>query len=428
MSYVVNKDGVKETVPAIYIQKYYQDIFDNLLYNAYDVGLVSHNERFIDYISSRNDISSFYIMTLSILADSVEDVYYDMTDVYNSDKIMYAIGEDLDDIGDKLGCPRPQSTRAGVELTFTLNSPYEVTVPLRKNLLVSNNKNISYYTVEEVNVPIGETEVTVFALAVEPGIKYRVEKETLKVFKDSVILDDNTTVGISVTNKNSSSGGRDAYSDEEYRELLLDWVKSNIKGSREAFVNYFANVDGLDSYKLVPNWQGITGTVKVVLDPGEPYQLKECYDDLNGGVTQFSEDIVMFPPDYVPIDIYAVCDVDIDVMNPYSSSEKASIKARIEEAIVKYIDGDLYSNDRKEHLGLEIGEDFIPYKLGVYISQKVPELKNIAFKYPVNPITITDEQLGKSNEITIEMGNVSDYYKEYDIDGDKVTDYIGWKV
>ena len=367
-------------------------------------------------------------MTLSILADSVEDVYYDMTDVYNSDKIMYAIGEDLDDIGYKLGCPRPQSTRAGVELTFTLNSPYEVTVPLRKNLLVSNNKNVSYYTVEEVNVPIGETEVTVFALAVEPGIKYRVEKETLKVFKDSVILDDNTTVGISVTNKNSSSGGRDAYSDEEYRELLLDWVKSNIKGSREAYVNYFANVDGLDSYKLVPNWQGISGTVKVVLDPGEPYQLKACYDDLNGVVTQFSEDIVMFPPDYVPIDIYAVCDVDIDVMNPYSSSEKASIKARIKEAIIKYIDGDLYSNDRKEHLGLEIGEDFIPYKLGVYISQKVPEVKNIAFKYPVNPITITDEQLGKSNEISIEMGSVSDYYKEYDIDGDNVTDYIGWKA
>lgn len=428
MSYIINKNGVKEYVPSLYIQKYYKDLFEGLLNYAYDVGLISHNEKFLDYVSSRRDISSFYIMTLSILADSIEDVYYDMSDVYGSSKIMYAIGDDLDDIGLIVGCPRPKATRAGVELTFKLDSPFDFTINLKKNLLVSTVDNITYFTVEEVNVPVGETEVNVFALASVPGVGSRVEKDSLKIFSGSILVEGNVNVGISVTNNKSSSGGRDKYSDEEYRELLLDWVKINIKGSEEAYKNYFANYDGLDSYKLVPNWQGITGTVKVVLDPGHPYQLKECYDELNGIVSQFSEDIVMFPPDYVPIDIYAVCDVDIDRLNPYSSSEKMEIKSRIEDAIRNYIDGDLYSKDRKEYLGLSIGEDFIPYKLGIYISQKVPELKNIAFKYPVNPITITDEQLGKSNDITIEMGSVSDYYKEYDVDGDNVTDYIGWKV
>ena len=427
MSYKVTENN-KIYTPSIYIQKYYKEIFNNLLNKAYDNSLISHNEKFLSYISSRKDISSFYVMTLSILADSIEDVYFDMTDVYYSDKIQYAMGEDLDDIGAKLGCPRPRATRAGVELTFKLLTTYDVPVPLDKYIVVTDAHGLTYYTVESSTIPIGETEVNIYAVAIEAGMKYRVEAETLNIINSNITFEDGSPVNVSVKNKKSSSGGRDSYTDEEYRGLLLNWVKSNIRGSREAYEVYFANVDGVDSYRLVPNWNGISGTVKVVLDPGYPYQLSACYNDLTGKVCQFSEDIVMFSPEYVPIDIYAVCDVDIDMVNPYSNSEKDSIKARIIDAIKTFINGDLYSEDEKEHIGLAIGEDFIPYKLGVYISQKVPELKNIGFKYPANPVRITDEEMCISNEITIEMGNVSDYYKEYDVDGDNITDYIGWKA
>ena len=132
--------------------------------------------------------------------------------------------------------------------------------------------------------------------------------------------------------------------------------------------------------------------------------MNDIYDKIRTSVTQLPEDLTLFAPEPVPIDIYAICNVDIDVINPYSSIEKESIRSRIEDAVVLYIEGNV-----TEFTGLKIGEDFIPYQLGVFISKLVPELKDITFKYPrdkegeVVPITITDEQKAVKGKINVEI-------------------------
>lgn len=392
MSYEI-VDDKKVYSQVMYVQKYYEELFTNLLEEAYDNSLISHNELFVDYVKSRQDISSYYVMTLSIIAESEEDIYYDMTDVYYSAKVEYALGEDLDDIGSIVGCPRPQATSAGVQLTFSINVASNTTTAIPRGTVVSTKTGVSYITVEDADIPAGEKSVNVFALSIEPGWNYRVPSGSLTII-ETEFGDIN---GLKVTNPESASGGSNAYDDEEYRALIMDWVKNNTKGSKEAYDRYFATVDGLDSYKLIPNWD-VSGTLKIVLDPGYPYQLKKCYDEIMDSVCQLPDDITMFAPDRVPINIYARCNVDIDEINPYSASEKDSIKTRIVDAIKLYIDGDVAN-----YKGLRIGEDFIPYKLGVFIHDLVPELKNITFSYPSEPITITDEQMGVSNEINIEM-------------------------
>lgn len=398
MSYIYNENGEKEYSQSIYVQKYYNELFINLLESADEEELISHNELFEDYVKNKDDISSYYVMTLSIISDSEEDIYYDMNDVYYSSKVDYALGDDLDDIGSIVGCPRPTATRAGVELLFTVHSRADESIVLPKNIIVSTIDGISYYTLERVVVPSGSTEAKAYALSIEPGIDYRVESNSLTKIETVVELSNGEAVNLTVTNPLSSTGGRDAYNDEEYRVLIKDWIKSNIKGSKEAYDKYFASFDGLDSYKLIPNWNG-SGTLKVVLDPGYPYQLKQCYDELMGSVCQMPIDITMFSPERVVIDIYARCNVDIDEVNVFSDSEKDEIKSRIKDAIKLYIDGDVYN-----YTGLKIGQDFIPYKLGVFLSEKVPELKNVVFEYPKEPITINDEEIGVCNDINIEMG------------------------
>lgn len=386
-----------------YVQKFYEELFLFSLENAYDDGLISHDENFLTYIKSKQDISNFYVMNLSVLADSLEDVHYDMQDVYLSNKIDYALGTDLDEIGRIVGCTRPAATRASVVLTFRTNS-YDTVKTIPAGVTVSNNKGVSYVTVNDVELPTGTSEIDIYALASEAGMGSRVLANTL-----TSIVGDATeeTIGVSlnsVTNKNPSSGGNDTYNDEEYRELILDWRKENIRGSQEAFTKFFAEYDGITSYTLIPNWNGVTGTLKIVVDPGDSTQLNDIYTKLQSSVTQMTEDITLFAPEPVPIDIYAVCNVDIDVINPYSSIEKDSIKARIEDAVKLYIDGNV-----TEYTGLRIGEDFIPYQLGVFISKLVPELKDITFKYPrdttgeVVPITITDEQKAVSHDVNIEI-------------------------
>ena len=386
-----------------FVQKYYEELFLFSLENAYDDGLISHDDEFLTYVKSKQDISNFYVMNLSVLADSMEDIYYDMNDVYYSNKVDYALGSDLDEIGRIIGCTRPAATKASVELTFT-TEVYDTVKTIPSGIQVSTLGGTKYQTIQSADLPVGAAEINIQAEAVEAGLDSRVLAGTLvKIDSDAI----EEIIGVTlktVTNTAGSSGGVNAYTDEEYRELLLDWRKENIRGSKEAYEYFFANYDGINSYKLIPNWN-VTGSLKVVLDPGTPYQLNDVYEKLQATVTQFPEDISMFAPEPLPIDIYAVCNVDIDLINPYSSVEKEAIKARIIDAIKLYINGDV-----KNYSGLGIGEDFIPYQLGVFIHEQVPELKNINFlQYtnsgvvPAEPVTITDEQKGVANDITIEM-------------------------
>ena len=380
-----------------YTQKYYEEIFLNNLENAYDNDLISHNEEFVDYVKSKQDISNFYVMNLSVISDGIDDVYYDMTDVYNSNKVTLALGEDLDrSIGDAIGCPRPDATYASVVLTFTTEN-YDTVKTIPSGIQVSTDDGVTYSTIEDVNLPPNNTEIDVQAYAVNSGMSSRVLANTLTHFVSDVGEESIGVLLKSVTNQNSSTGGYNAFNDEEYRELLLNHRKENIRGSFEAFEKFFDEYDGLNSYKLIPNWN-TSGTLKIVLDPGTPYQLNDVYNKIVSGVTQITGDITMFSFEPVPINIYATCNVDIDLINPYSSVEKESIKSRIIDAIRLYVDGNV-----TDYNGLKIGEDFIPYQLGVFIHKQVPELKNINFSYPTAPITIGDEQKGVSNDIVIEM-------------------------
>ena len=233
------------------------------------------------------------------------------------------------------------------------------------------------------------------ARAVESGVKSKIVENSITRVVSEV------DYAFNVTNNHPSTGGAEAYSDDEYRYFLMNWTKIKIKGSVEAFEYYFANFHGIESYKLVPNWDG-TGTIKCVLDPGNPEQLNRAYSDLQNIVTQATEDIVMFAPTDKYIDIEAIVNVDIDLINPYSSSEKDNIKSKIETAIKTFIDGG-YRNNGQWYPGLYLGEDFIPHKLAVFLDYEIPELKNIEFHYPEDYIAILDEECGVAREINIEM-------------------------
>lgn len=377
-----------------YTQKYYEDLFLFSLENAYDSGLISHDEKFLTYIRSKQDISNFYVMNLSVLADSFEDVYYDITDVYLSDKLPHALGEDLDDIGDRYGCPRPVDSYARAEITFTFGSTSSQSTILPEGIEVSTATGIVYKTVEQATVPADTAEITITAQAVEVGKNSRVLANTLtKIDSDiftNIYTGDDTLGNVSCTNRKPSAGGSSALDDDDYRELIGEWRKENIRGSAEAYHRYFSNLDGLNSYKLIPRWDG-SGTLKIILDPGDSTQLNQVYNDLNNSVFQMPEDITLFAPEPVTIDVYARCNVDIDLINPYSDIEKEAIQSRIVDAIRNYVDGDVLN-----YTGLGIGEDFIPYQLGVFIHEKVSELKNIEFLdnngNPTKPVSVSDEQ------------------------------------
>ena len=380
-----------------YVEKDYEEIFEEALQDSLDSGLISHAEDFEDFIANKQDISNYYVMDKSVISQMIAKIYSEaITPVYESAKVEYAEGTDLDDIGKIVGIPRPSATYAYAVVEFSLTTILEEDVTVEPDVLVATDSGIEYRTLENIFIAAGNQSAEVSCVAVEAGVAGKVIEDTL------VNIETELEIDLTCTNPNPSSGGSDEYTDDEYRYLLMNWKMVNLKGSYDAYEEYFANFDGIDSYKIVPNWNGITGTVKVVLDPGTPYQLNTAYEDLQNTITQCTEDITMFAPVKKYIDIYATVNVDIDQLNPYSDVEKDNIQARIISAIKVFIDGG-YTSDGEYYPGLLLGEDFIPHKLAVFLDDEIPELKNINFNYPVDYIQILDEEIGASNTITIEM-------------------------
>lgn len=378
-----------------YTQKYFEEIFESMLNDSLEKGLISHAEEFSSYISNQEDISNYYVMDKAVIAGMFQTVYEDMTRIYESAKVEYAEGTDLDEIGAIIGISRPEATYAEVSLTFTIQDVVTEDIIIPEGVVVSTVNGIEYETLEPIFIAEDNTQAIVTARAIAPGVASKVVENTLTNIVTSI------EYNLTVNNPYSSSGGNNAYSDDEYRYLLVNWTKIRLKGSLEAYENYFANFNGLDSYKLVPNWNG-TGTIKCVLDPGTDYQLNKAYQDLQESVAQATEDIFMSPPVLKLIDIYATVNVDIDQINPYSTIEKNEIQARIVTAIKTFINGG-YISDGTWYPGLLLGEDFIPHKLAVFLDDEIPELKNITFHTPDDYVSILDEEVGVSNSITVEM-------------------------
>lgn len=380
----------------MYEQKEYEELFEVMLEDSVEKGLISHATDFKACIKNHEDISNYYVMDKSVIAKMFATFYEDLTKVHNSINVNIADGSDLDNLGDIVGVKRPHATYAMCDVTFrTNNSSGRYDINIEDELVVSTNNGIKYRTLESIHIPVNKSECVVPCIAVESGVKSKVAENSL------VNIEDTKGHKLTCYNVSKSSGGNEEYNDKQYRELLMNWRLINLKGSKEAYDYYFNTFDGLDGYKVIPNWNG-TGTIKIILDPGTPFMLNSAYEDLQNTVSQASEDITMFAPTSKAIDIYAIVNVDIDQINPYSNLEKENIKSRIIIAIKLFIDGG-YRIDGSYYGGLNIGEDFIPHKLAVFLDEEIPELKNIDFNYPNDYLKIADEEIGVSNSITVEM-------------------------
>ena len=215
-----------------YSQKYYEEIFEKMLNDSVENGLISHAEDFTSYIENKEDISNYYVMDKSVIAEMFASFYEDLTAVYNSIDIDIAEGEDLDNLGKIVGISRPMATYAMAEITFTISQiQNEEEIIITDEIIVSTEKGIQYRTLEEVYIPIDETSATVQAIALEPGISSKVIENTLTNIESEFDIEGNITC----TNMKSSSGGSETYTDSQYRELLKNWIKINLKGSNEAY-------------------------------------------------------------------------------------------------------------------------------------------------------------------------------------------------
>lgn len=362
-----------------YKEKDYDQIFLEMMEDAYQYHLVSTDERFLDYIQNRQDIENNYCLFLSVYAFENNRIYEDMTKLYLSNDLEKAVGRDLDILGNKFGIPRPQARKSSVELTFYLNQAKNYDFHIPQGTIVTTNGGTAYYTVEDAYIIRGQLQTNVTAYSSYSGYNTRVDRRTL--------VNCNLNGISSVTNIKGSNGGRGAYTDDEYRRLIRNWAYSHIKGTKEAYELFFAYYDGVDDYRLMPLWDG-AGTLKIIVDPSNDWILNDIKNKLLQNVQLFDDDVRVVGATKREIDVHVNVNVDIDSVTYYGVEQRENIAERVANAIALYIDGG-YRRNGMYHKGLGIGGDFIPFQAGMIIAQEVPEVKSVDFQDTIKNIDNT---------------------------------------
>lgn len=405
-----------------YKEKDFDQIFKEMLQDAFYYKLISSDEHFLDYINNRQDIENMYVLFLSVYAMQTSEFYEEMTKIYNSNDLDKAKGKDLDILGSKIGVTRPTAKKSSVTLRFSTNADFDVPIP--QGTIVSDGKGNAYYTVENATIVRGMDSVNVGALSVEGGYNTHVGRYTLNYIEETSSSSSNLTV----TNPKGSVGGRSEYDDDEYRELIRNWTYSHIKGTKEAYELFFAYYDGVESYRLVPKWDG-AGTLKIIVDPSDDWILNDISEKLLENVQLFDDDVYVTGANKKVIDVNAVANITIDSIEEYTDNEKQLIEQKVNNAIRVYIDGG-YRNNGNYYTGLLIGEDFIPLQCAVFVLEEVPTIKSIDFTdtvknfdkvihaYEFSPIAYDDNSTNDSvgellDDNSSSLGNLSSNMEFY---------------
>lgn len=382
--------------------KDYDEIFLKGLNNSYKQHLISRQEDFLKYIANREDIENFYVMLLSIHSEWLAEVYNAMDKVYKSNFINLATDDDLDKIGEYVGIKRRQATKAYVDLIFTTTKTLENDYLIPEGVIVSDKKGVTYRTNSSGTILKGKSSVTIPAYSTITGVNGKVNKNTLTSIENGA---NNINLnGVRVTNPSPSSGGVDRETDDEYREYLKNWTSILQKGNEWCYKYYMNQYDGLDGYGLLPCWDG-AGTIKVIVDRANNENntfLNDLYNSLLRDVCLFDDDVIVVDAVKKSISISITVDVDIDQLNPFSRTEKNDIALMVKSAVQLFVDGG-FRGDGSYYPGLSIGEDFIPHKLAVFLDNEVKELQDVHFNYPLNYVSISDEEIASTGNVTVDV-------------------------
>ncbi len=376
--------------------KDFETIFKEAIVNAQEMSFLSDDEDFISHIESLQDIENFYVMDLSVVAVMIARAFVAIGLVYDSNDINVAVGRDLDKIGDWFSIERPSAKKSVVELQFYIESETDSDIVIPEGTIVQTENQEQYVTDETVIITEGSTSTTVNARSVLTGYASRVNENTLT---DIVSTIDSNNAHLYVTNPQNSSDGRNSATDDEYRELIRQWKKTLIRGTKSAYKYFFEHYEGIDGYHLVPLWDG-TGTLKVIIDPDDERIIQDIQEKLSDNVAMADDDIIVEGATRKTININCSVNVDIDELIPYSAVEKEDIRLRVENSIKTFINGG-FRRDGSYYSGLTIGEDFIAHKCYVFVDSEVPELKTIEFVGFGNYFPVSDVEIAEAGVINV---------------------------
>jgi phage-related baseplate assembly protein len=162
-----------------------------------------------------------------------------VNDTGRQNLLRYARGSILDAMGEFYSTPRLPAQKASVTLRFTLSAAQGSNVIIPKGTRATPDGQIFFVTTQNLIITAGNTQGTVVAESSESGQKHN--DYTAGQIK---LLVDPIPFVASAVNTDSSSGGSDIESDDDYRERIRQAPESfSVAGPEGAYIYWAKTAD-----------------------------------------------------------------------------------------------------------------------------------------------------------------------------------------
>lgn len=305
--------------------------------------------------------------------------------------LRYASGDVLDALGDYFNTDRIQAQKSKVTLRFTLSSAQALPVTIPTGTRVTPDGVLYFATTKDTTISVGQTQGDVIAEATEGGIKYNgFAPGQIKTMVDPVAY----VAGVS--NIDTSSGGSDIESDDNYRERIRLAPESySVAGPEGAYVYWAKTADVNISDVVVTSPSAGTVTVTVLMADGQ-LPTQAILDAVTAVLTPknrrpLTDNVEVAAPTEVPYDITLTYYISAD-----RPAEEASIRAAIENAGGAV---DQYKTWQCSKLGRAINPDYLKQLM----------LNAGAFRVDITaPVytAIDEDQVPKAGDVTLTYGGL----------------------
>jgi hypothetical protein len=360
---------------------------------AGELGLITVTDELLKQLVAGERTENQYILDLSTHNFALEPFVDALTRISESIDINLASGEALDCLGRLVGVTRFPAQPGMVDVVFSveLHEPADIHIPAGTRVYCDglDGGYGVYVTSEDATLPSGVMSGTVRCENSEYGVCAPLPEECVTRFEG---------FDLSVTNPSGGTGGRNIEEDWEYRERVRSWSSALNIGTRACIDNYLGMYDGLDSYRLVPRYDGV-GTLKIVCDT-----LPTLLDSISSDVYENCMLVTDYPPLCVLPESTNLSSLELTVskgdgVTGYTDDE---LKQLIVAQVETFVNGGV-KRDSTRMSGLGIGDDFIPSQLVQYLLGEFPELVNIVpDSMEVIPVPDTNHFNIEQTEVVIE--------------------------
>ncbi len=349
------------------------DILLEMVQQATDNGLINNTEGIITDLKDGKRTDNQYVLDLSTHAFILSQLEQYYKETHDNSNISTASGEALDNFGLFKGVSRFSAKPPMVELTLSLPllESQDVTIPQGTTVVLAENMSDygEYVLSETVTIPAGVESVTAFAENIVGGVNIPLPAHACVGIQGYTVTVDNMAEGTT---------GSNIEEDDDYRLRIISSESKFIRGSLSCLEDYLGHYVGIDSYNLIPRYNGI-GTLKIICD-APPAMLSTISDDVYRDcmIVTDTPPLVERPTDETVSKLKVVATTK-DEMN-LSIEELSSL---IMGQVVVFIEGGKNRNGLTRR-GLGIGADFVPSQLIRYLLDNFDEVENCYLEIYLN--------------------------------------------